>query len=145
MKTPALIGTPKQVKWAEELRSEYLARFEADVALVGARQDERNANRLKAPDGTPIPFPTMEDLREFLSGAVHARTWIDGRPNYCGVVDELWTHMAREAQSKFTRQERRLLKARRESLRKFGRVAHELYSSADITRSNCSKPDVFWR
>ena len=120
MRVSKLIGTPKQIAWAEALRSEYLAKFEADVALVGARQDEINANR-------PIPFPTIEDLRTLLYGAKLASTWIAGRPNYCGVIEEIWTVMAREAQ---TRQERGLWRSHREYLRKFGRVSKRLHASA---------------
>ena len=76
---PELTGSPKQIKWAEDIRNEYLWKYQKDVSFKLT-----NTERFRG-DVTGCA-PVLEAVSNVTNAHPEAKWWIDNRYNLTSVT-----------------------------------------------------------
>ena len=76
---PELTGSPKQIKWAEDIRNEYLWKYQSEVAFK-LSNDGRGKGDVKG------CAPVLEAVSNVTNAHPEAKWWIENRNNLTAVT-----------------------------------------------------------
>lgn len=76
---PELTGSPKQIKWAEDIRNEYLWKYQSEVAFK-LSNDGRGKGDVKG------CAPVLEAISNVTNAHPEAKWWIENRNNLTSVT-----------------------------------------------------------
>ena len=76
---PELTGSPKQIKWAEDIRDEYIGKYQKEVAFK-LSNDGRGKGDVKG------CAPVLEAVSNVTNAHPEAKWWIENRNNLTSVT-----------------------------------------------------------
>ena len=76
---PELTGSPKQIKWAEDIRDEYIGKYQKEVAFK-LSNDGRGKGDVKG------CAPVLEAVASVANAHSESKWWIDNRNNLTSVT-----------------------------------------------------------
>lgn len=76
---PELTGSPKQIKWAEDIRDEYIGKYQTEVAF-------KLSNGGRGQGDVKGCTPVLEAVANVTNAHPEAKWWIDNRYNLTSVT-----------------------------------------------------------
>lgn len=76
---PELTGSPKQIKWAEDIRDEYIGKYQVEVAF-------KLSNGGRGQGDVKGCAPVLEAVANVTNAHLEAKWWIDNRNNLTSVT-----------------------------------------------------------